>query len=81
MYYVLSGTLVGLGIIVFGAVLFRTIRHLRLFHRAASMVTANTHDRVGLLRARSAAIRVAVAERRDRSRAREGQHSTIDVNE
>lgn len=74
MYYWLSIALVVLGLLVLAAVLTRTLVLLRRFDRAASMVAGHSHDRVGLLRARFAAVRVAVADRR-------GQPSTIDVNE
>nr|WP_232286418.1 bacteriophage holin [Saccharomonospora azurea] len=43
---------------------FRVIRLLRGYRATASMVSARTSDRIGLLRARSAAVRVAVRERR-----------------
>jgi hypothetical protein len=42
----------------------RTIKVLRGFKQTASMVATNTQDRAGLIRARSAALRVAFAERR-----------------
>ncbi|WP_199432145.1 bacteriophage holin [Qaidamihabitans albus] len=81
MYYVLSVALAALGIFVLGAVLLHTVRLLRRYNRTVSMVTAESRDRVGLLRARSAAVRVAVARRRDHARADGELHSTIDVNE
>lgn len=64
MFYVLSGALVAFGIVVLGLVVLRLVSLLRRFNRTASMVTASTHDRVGLLRARTAAVKVAIAERR-----------------
>nr|WP_298177615.1 bacteriophage holin [Saccharomonospora sp.] len=49
-----------------GLVGFRVLRLLRTYRVTASMVAAHTSDRVGLLRARSAAVRVAITERRRR---------------
>ncbi|MEU6641655.1 bacteriophage holin [Saccharomonospora sp. NPDC046836] len=67
MFYVLSGALVALGILVLGVLIVRLIRLLHRCARTASMVSASTHDQVGLLRARSAAVRVAIEQRRHRS--------------
>ncbi|MET7997543.1 bacteriophage holin [Amycolatopsis sp. NPDC005232] len=53
------------GVLVLIVLAVRTIRVLRQFRRTLSMVATNTQDRTGLLRARSAALRVAVAQRRD----------------
>ncbi|MBK1782954.1 bacteriophage holin [Prauserella cavernicola] len=72
MYYVLSGALVGLGILVLGVVLFRIVRVLRRFTRTFSMVTVSTQDRTGLVRARTAAVRVAIGQRRARSLTQDG---------
>jgi hypothetical protein len=56
--------LVVIGLIVLILVLVRVLRTLRQFTRTVSMVSTNTQDRAGLLRARSAALRVAVDQRR-----------------
>jgi hypothetical protein len=53
-----------LGLLILVLLLVRTARVLRGFRRTASMVAANTQDRAGLVRARSAALRLAFAERR-----------------
>ncbi|TLW94438.1 hypothetical protein FFT09_00580 [Saccharomonospora piscinae] len=64
MFSVVSIALVVLAIAGFGLVLFRVLKLLRTYRSTASMVTARTGDRVGLLRARFAALRVAIAGRR-----------------
>jgi hypothetical protein len=56
--------LIVFGLLVFVLVLIRLLRVLRQFKQAMSMVTTNTQDRTGMLRARSAALRVAVKQRR-----------------
>jgi hypothetical protein len=56
--------LIVLGLLVLAAILIRVLRVLRRFNQTVSMVTTNTQDRTGLLRARSAALRVAVGQRR-----------------
>jgi hypothetical protein len=56
--------LVVAGLILLVAVLVRTRRVLRVFRQTASMVATNTQDRTGLIRARSAGLRVAFAQRR-----------------
>ncbi|MER7113084.1 bacteriophage holin [Saccharomonospora azurea] len=64
MLYVVSAVLVVVALSAVGFVAFRVIRLLRGYRATASMVSARTSDRIGLLRARSAAVRVAVRERR-----------------
>ncbi|WP_216204738.1 bacteriophage holin [Amycolatopsis aidingensis] len=64
MLYVLSLVLVVFGVCFLAVVIFRVARVLRRFDRAASMVVADTTDRTGLLRARAAALRVAMTQRR-----------------
>lgn len=56
--------LVAAGLLLLVVLLVRTTRVLRGFRQTASMVAANTQDRAGLIRARSAALRVAFAQRR-----------------
>jgi hypothetical protein len=56
--------LIVLGLLVFAVVLIRVLRVLRRFNQTVSMVSTNAQDRTGLLRARSAALRVAVKQRR-----------------
>jgi hypothetical protein len=62
--YLLSAVVALLGLLLLVALLMRSRRPLRAFRQAASMVATNTQDRTGLIRARSAALRVAIAERR-----------------
>ncbi|PXY22447.1 bacteriophage holin [Prauserella muralis] len=81
MLYVLSVGLVALGILVLGIAAVRIVRALRTYSRTASMVSASAHDRLGLLRARSAALKVAVGERRVRSRTTDAQPVRSIVNE
>jgi uncharacterized membrane protein len=56
-----------LGVLVLAVVLVRLSRVLRRFTQTMNMVATNTQDRAGMLRARSAALRVAVEQRRRRS--------------
>jgi C4-dicarboxylate transporter len=53
-----------LGLVLLLVLLVRTSKVLRVFNQTASMVATNTQDRAGLIRARSAALRVAFAQRR-----------------
>jgi hypothetical protein len=62
--YLPTVVLAAIGLLLLLVLLVRTTRVLRAFKRTASMVAANTQDRAGLVRARSAALRVAFAERR-----------------
>jgi hypothetical protein len=62
--YLPTVVLLAAGLLVLIVLLVRTLRVLRGFRRTMSMVATNTQDRTGLLRARSAALRVAVAQRR-----------------
>lgn len=64
MPYLPTVVLVALGLLLLVVLLVRTVKVLRGFRQTASMVATNTQDRAGLLRARSAALRVAFAERR-----------------
>jgi hypothetical protein len=56
--------LIALGLIVLVAIGFRVIRSLRRFAAARTLVGDRVGDGVGLLKARSAALKVAFAERR-----------------
>jgi hypothetical protein len=62
--YLPTVALAALGLLLLVVLLVRTSKVLRGFRQTASMVATNTQDRAGLLRARSAALRVAFAERR-----------------
>ncbi|MEV7037827.1 bacteriophage holin [Amycolatopsis sp. NPDC051061] len=63
MPYLPTVVLAAIGLLLV-VLLVRTVKVLRGFRRTASMVATNTQDRAGLIRARSAALRVAFAERR-----------------
>ncbi|MDT8912706.1 bacteriophage holin [Amycolatopsis sp. PS_44_ISF1] len=65
MPYLPTVVLLAAGLLVLIVLLVRTLRVLRGFRRTMSMVATNTQDRTGLLRARTAALRVAVARRRE----------------
>ncbi|WP_026361464.1 bacteriophage holin [Amycolatopsis nigrescens] len=67
MSYLPSIALAVLGILLLGVLLTRIFRLLRRFRHTMSMVATDTQDKAGLLRARSAAIRVAIQQRRDAS--------------
>lgn len=64
MSYVPSLVLVVAGLILLVALLVKTMRVLRAFKQTASMVATNTQDRAGLIRARTAGLRVAFRQRR-----------------
>ena len=64
MPYLPVWILLAAGVLLLVLLLVRTSGVLRRFRRTVSMVSTHTQDRTGLLRARSAALRVAVAERR-----------------
>ncbi|GLY37096.1 hypothetical protein Amsp01_031200 [Amycolatopsis sp. NBRC 101858] len=64
MPYLPTVVLVAIGLLLLVLLLVRTVKVLRGFKQTASMVATNTQDRAGLLRARSAALRVAFAQRR-----------------
>jgi hypothetical protein len=52
------------GFVLLGVLLIPVVRGLRRFHSALSMVVTSTTDRAGLLKARSAGVRVALQQRR-----------------
>lgn len=64
MSYVPSLALVVAGLIALILLALKLRRGLRGFHQTVSMVATNTQNRAGLLRARRAALRVAIAQRR-----------------
>lgn len=51
-------------LVVLGAVSVRLFRAVRLLKQASAAAATNTRSRVGTLRARAAALRVAVTQRR-----------------
>ncbi|HWD02464.1 MAG TPA: bacteriophage holin [Amycolatopsis sp.] len=65
MSYLPTYVLLAAGLLILILLLARTFRVLRTFRRTVSMVAGHTQDRAGLIRARSAALRVSVAQRRD----------------
>lgn len=67
MSYVPSLVLVVAGLVLLVALLMKTRRVLRAFRQTASMVATNTQDRAGLIRARTAGLRVAFTQRRRRT--------------
>ncbi|QQQ79030.1 bacteriophage holin [Saccharothrix sp. 6-C] len=72
MPYLPSLVLIALGVVVLVLTAVRVIRSLRRFRAASTLVGDRVGDGVGLLRARSAALGVALAERRP-DHAREGK--------
>ncbi|GGM71505.1 hypothetical protein GCM10012275_47460 [Longimycelium tulufanense] len=64
MPYLVSLVLVVFGLVVSGALVMGTWRALRRLARARAVLLARVGDRTGLLTARVAALRVAVAQRR-----------------
>ncbi|WP_033287508.1 bacteriophage holin [Amycolatopsis jejuensis] len=74
MPYLPAYVLLAAGLVVLALLLVRIAGVLRRFRRTVSMVSTHTQDRTGLLRARSAALRVAVAERRSKPANKYHQH-------
>ncbi|WP_109640374.1 MULTISPECIES: bacteriophage holin [Lentzea] len=64
MPYTPTLALVALGLIVLAAIALRVIRSLRRFASARTLVRDRVGDNVGLLKARTAALKVAFAQRR-----------------
>ncbi|MEU5261084.1 bacteriophage holin [Amycolatopsis sp. NPDC021455] len=64
MPYLPTIVLAAAGLLLLVVLLVRTTRVLRGFKQTASMVATNTQDRAGLIRARTAALRVAFEQRR-----------------
>ena len=63
MSYLPSVLLAVAGLLIFAVLGFRVARGLRRFRSTMSMVMISTNDRAGLLRARSAGVRVALGQR------------------
>ncbi|WP_075740473.1 bacteriophage holin [Actinoalloteichus fjordicus] len=64
MSYLLSGLMIALGLLLLVVVVLRLLRSVRTVRRAQSRLRRTVEDRGGLLRARLAAVEVAVKERR-----------------
>ncbi|MEU4524499.1 bacteriophage holin [Amycolatopsis sp. NPDC024027] len=64
MPYLPAAVLILIGLAGLVVLLVRTVKVLRAFRQTTSMVVTNTQDRAGLVRARSAGLRVAFARRR-----------------
>ncbi|GAB2970943.1 bacteriophage holin [Amycolatopsis acidiphila] len=64
MSYLPSILLAVAGLVLLGVLLIPVVRGLRRFRSALSMVVTSTNQRAGLLRARSAGVRVALEQRR-----------------
>ncbi|TNC25445.1 bacteriophage holin [Amycolatopsis alkalitolerans] len=64
MSYLPSILLAAAGLVLLGVLLFVVVRGLRRFRSALTMVVTSTNDRAGLLRARSAGLRVAFRQLR-----------------
>ncbi|WP_112229651.1 bacteriophage holin [Lentzea atacamensis] len=64
MPYTPTLALVALGLIVLAAIALRVIRSLRRLASARTLVRDRVGDNVGLLKARTAALKVAFAQRR-----------------
>lgn len=65
MPYIAVFVLLAVGVVLLAALVVRSAVGLRRFNRSMNMVVADTRERVGLLRARGAALRVAFARRKD----------------
>jgi hypothetical protein len=74
MSYLPTWIVVVVGLLVLGWVLVRVVRHVRRFNRSASVAGAHFGHETGMLRARSAALRVAMRETRARVK-----HAPADV--
>jgi hypothetical protein len=74
MSYLPTWLVLAAGLVLLGFVLVRTLRHARRFGITATAVNARIGDRRGTLRARTAALRVAVK----RTRA-QWKHAPADV--
>ncbi|WP_063741394.1 bacteriophage holin [Saccharothrix syringae] len=72
MPYLPTLVLIAVGLVALVAVAVRVIRSLRRFRAASTLVGNRVGDGVGLLRARFAALGVALVERRP-DRARQGE--------
>ncbi|OLT46700.1 hypothetical protein BJF85_15885 [Saccharomonospora sp. CUA-673] len=68
MLYVLSAAGVGVGLVVLGLVLFRLGGAVKGFRSAADTMRADVESRTGMIRARAAAVGVAVRDLCSRNR-------------
>jgi hypothetical protein len=66
MSYLPTWVVVAIGLVLLVLVLVRVIRDVRRFGVTAAAVNARIEDRRGTLRARSAALRVAMKQTRER---------------
>ena len=64
MSYLPTWIALAVGLVLLGFVLVRALRHVRRFGTTAAFVNARIEDRRGMLRARTAALRVAMKETR-----------------
>lgn len=62
--YLPAIVVLALGLVLLGLLLVQPARGLRRFRRTTNIVVADVRDNVGLLRARVAGLRVALAQRR-----------------
>jgi len=74
MSYLPTWIALAVGLVLLGFVLVRALRHVRRFGTTAALVNARIEDRRGMLRARTAALRVAMKETRAR-----WKHAPADV--
>jgi hypothetical protein len=74
MSYLPTWIALAVGLVLLGFVLVRALRHVRRFGTTAAYVNARIEDRRGTLRARTAALRVAMKETRAR-----WKHAPADV--
>ncbi|OLF12234.1 hypothetical protein BLA60_09600 [Actinophytocola xinjiangensis] len=74
MSYLPAIVVVVVGLALLGALVIRGLRHVRRFGTVASASNARLSDRTGHLKARSAALRVAIKETRARVK-----HTPVDV--
>ena len=65
MSYLPSSLVAAAGLLILVALAVRVFGGLRRFRMTLSMVKTSTNDRAGLIRARAAGVRVALAQRRD----------------
>lgn len=64
MPYIPTFVLLAVGVVLLAVLVIRLAMVLRRFNQTTSMVVTNTKERVGLLRARAVAVRVAFAQRK-----------------
>lgn len=63
MPYLPSIVLAAIGLVLLGTLVARTFRALRRFSAVRNVVVGNAVDRAGLIRARSAGVRVALSQK------------------